>query len=153
MDKYEKEILIQLQREGRMTNVQLAESLGLSESPTIRRVKQLEDRGLITQYVAVLDQRKLGLEVTAYVQVSMEAQPHGSHDAFYDHVNDEDHIIECHAMSGSHDFLLKVVARNMDHFSELCMDGILRYPGVRHVESAFSLKEIKHSRRLPVTTS
>lgn len=150
MDKTEREILRTLQRDGRLTNVQLAERIGLSESPTLRRVRQLEEDGAIQRYVALLDQRRLGLAVTAYVSVRMAKQPDGQHDEFHRSVSEESHIVECHAMSGSFDFLLKVVARDIDHFAELCMQEILTYPGVHQVESAFSLKEIKHSHALPV---
>jgi Lrp/AsnC family leucine-responsive transcriptional regulator len=131
--------------------VELAEQVGLSESPTFRRVRQLEDSEVISGYGALVDQRKLGLEVTAFVQVSMEKQPDSATDAFHERVNAEPHIIECHAMSGSHDYLMKVVAKNIDHFSELCMQRILKFPGVRHVESSFSLSEIKNSRVLPTS--
>jgi Lrp/AsnC family transcriptional regulator, leucine-responsive regulatory protein len=149
LDNVERHILRALQSDGRLSNVELAERVGLSESPCYRRVKQLEQAGLIQGYAAVVDQRRLGLEVTAFVLVSMERQPHAATEAFLARVQAEDHIIECHATSGAHDYLMKVVARNVDHFAELCLQQILRYPGVRHVESSFSLKEIKHSRVLP----
>ena len=149
MDQTEKHILTLLQADGRMSNVELAAKIGLSESPTFRRVRQLEDAGVITGYAAEVNQRLLGLSVTAFVQVTMERQPDSTTEAFHAAVATEDHIIECHAMSGSHDYLMKVVARNIDHFSELCMQRILKFPGVHHVESNFSLKEIKHRRILP----
>jgi len=149
VDQTEKQILALLQADGRMSNVDLAERVGLSESPTFRRVKQLEQTGVITGYAALTDQRRLGLEVTAYVLVTMERQPDSATESFHACVETEDHIMECHAMSGSHDYLMKVVARNIDHFSEICMQRILKFPGVLHVESSFSLKEIKLSRVLP----
>lgn len=149
MDHTEKRILALLQTDGRMSNVDLAERIGLSESPTFRRVRQLERSGVITGYAALVDQRRLGLSVTAFVQVTMERQPDSRIESFHACVAAEDHIIECHAMSGSHDYLMKVVARNIEHFSEICMERILKFPGVQHVESSFSLKTIKQSRALP----
>jgi Lrp/AsnC family transcriptional regulator, leucine-responsive regulatory protein len=149
LDQAERHILRLLQADGRMPNVELAARVGLSESPCFRRVKQLEKAGLIQGYAAVVDQRLLGLEVTAFVLVTMEKQPDAATEAFLDRVREEDHIVECYATSGSHDYLMKVVARNIEHFSELCMQRILKFPGVMHVESSFSLKEIKHSRVLP----
>jgi Lrp/AsnC family leucine-responsive transcriptional regulator len=149
MDQTERQILSLLQQDGRMSNVALAERIGLSESPTFRRVKQLEESGAISGYAAIADQRQLGLEVTAFVQVTMERQPDSATQSFHTRVAEEPHIVECHAMSGSHDYLMKVVARNIDHFSSLCMDRILKFPGVQHVESSFSLKAIKDSRVLP----
>ena len=151
MDGVEKQLLGMLQQNGRLPNVQLAERVGLSESPTFRRVRALEDKGVIQQYVALLDQRKLGLAVTAYVSVRMDKQPDDEHDAFHQSVIAEPHIVECHAMSGSFDFLMKVVATDIDHFSELCMQKILKFKGVSHVESAFSLSVIKHSHALPIS--
>jgi len=149
LDPAERKILRLLQSDGRMPNVELASRVGLSESPCFRRVKRLEEAGVIKGYAAVVDQRRLGLDVTAFVLVTMEKQPDAATEAFLDCVREEEHIVECFATSGSHDYLMKVVARNIDHFSELCMQRILKFPGVMHVESSFSLQEIKHSRVLP----
>ncbi len=149
ISKKEKDILRILQHNGRISNAELAQQVGLSDSPCFRRVKQLESSGLITGYAATVDQRKLGLEVTAFVQVTMENQTEADTEKFIDCVAAEDHIVECFATSGSHDYLMKVVARNIDHFSELTMRRILKYPGVKNVESSFSLQEIKNNRALP----
>ena len=140
LDSTERQILALLQADGRMANVELAEQIGLSESPTFRRTKQLQSSGVIRGFAAIVDQRMLGLDVTAYVQVTMEKQPDTAIDAFLAAVQAEPHIMECYAMSGSYDYLMKVVARSIDHFSELVM---------LHVESSFSLKEIKLSHVLP----
>jgi Lrp/AsnC family transcriptional regulator, leucine-responsive regulatory protein len=149
LDQTERAILRLLQQDGRLSNVALAECIGLSESPCYRRVRQLEQAGVIRGYAAVVDQRRLGLDVTAFVLVTMEKQPDAATQAFLAAVEAEEHIVECYATSGSHDYLMKVVARTIDHFSELCMQRILKFPGVMHVESSFSLKEVKHSRVLP----
>lgn len=149
LDEHERQILRQLQLRGRISNVELAQQVGMSESPCFRRVKQLEEAGIITGYAAIVDQRKLGLLVTAFVQVIMERQNDEQMRAFAECVQAEEHIMECYAMSGGHDFLMKVVARNIDHFSELCMQRILKFPGVKNVETSFNLKEVKHSRVLP----
>jgi Lrp/AsnC family transcriptional regulator, leucine-responsive regulatory protein len=149
LDQSERAILRLLQQDGRLSNVALAERIGLSESPCYRRVRQLEQAGVIRGYAAVVDQRRLGLDVTAFVLVTMEKQPDAATQAFLAAVEAEEHIVECYATSGSHDYLMKVVARTIDHFSELCMQRILKFPGVMHVESSFSLKEVKHSRVLP----
>ena len=153
MDEIEQQILRLLQANGRMTNVELAERIALSESPTFRRVKLLEQSGAIRGYVGLLDQKRLGLQITAYVSVRMAQQPGDEYHGFHRCVAAEPHIVECHAMSGGYDFLMKVVATDMDHFADLCMQHILKYPGVQHVESAFSLKAIKSSHQLPVAGS
>jgi Lrp/AsnC family leucine-responsive transcriptional regulator len=150
LDKAEKEILSTLQIQGRISNVELAERVGISESPCFRRVKALEEARLIEGYGARLNQRALGLQVTAFVQVSLEKQDDSVQLAFLQQVEAEDHIIECHAMSGSHDYLLKVVANNMDHFSALSMQRILKFPGVKNMESNFSLLAVKDGSPLPV---
>jgi Lrp/AsnC family leucine-responsive transcriptional regulator len=148
-DRAEKEILRALQSQGRMSNVDLAERVGLSESPCFRRVKALEEGGVIRGYSAQLDRRALGLQVTAFVLLNLEKQDDRKRKAFLAQVEAEDHIVECHAMSGSHDYLLKVV-RNMDHFSELSMERILKFDGVTNIESNFSLVAVKENVGLPV---
>ena len=150
LDKTEKDILKILQTSGRISNVELAGKVGLSESPCFRRTKQLEENGTISAYTAILDQRQIGLQVTAFIQVSLNKQNEEETVEFLKKVAAEEHIIECHAMSGAYDYLLKVVTRNMDHFSELVMRQILKYPGVQDLESHFSLKENKLSRALPI---
>jgi Lrp/AsnC family leucine-responsive transcriptional regulator len=150
MTEIEEIILAALQENGKTSNAQLSEMVGLSESPTFRRVKQLEESGVIDRYAALLDARQLGLQVTAYVSVRMDRQPDSNWSDFHTQVTDEPHIVECHAMSGAFDFLMKVVARDMDHFSELIMQEILKYPSVAHVESSFSLQAVKQSHKLPI---
>ncbi len=150
LDRVEKEVLRALQQQGRMSNVELAERVGLSESPCYRRVRALEEAGVIEGYSARINQRAIGLQVTAFVLVTLEKQSDRQQQAFMAQVEAEEHIVECYAMSGSHDILLKVVARNMDHFSELSMERILKFPGVKNIESNFSLRAVKENTPLPV---
>ena len=150
LERAERDILQALQKHGRMSNVELAERVGLSESPCFRRVRGLEEAGIISGYSARLNQRELGLQVTAFVQVTLDKQDDKKQRAFLAHVEAEEHIVECHALSGSHDYLLKVVARSMDHFSELSMQRILKFPGVRNIESNFSLLAVKEHGVLPI---
>jgi Lrp/AsnC family transcriptional regulator, leucine-responsive regulatory protein len=150
--RHEADILRTLQLEGRISNVDLAERVGLSESPCYRRVRALEDAGVIQGYSARVNQRSVGLQVTAFVLVTLEKPDDKKKTGFLAHVEAEDHVVECHAMSGSSDFLLKVVARSMDHFSALSMERILRFPGVKNIESNFSLKAIKEYSALPISS-
>lgn len=142
-------ILQELQKDGRLSNVELSQIIGMSESPCFRRVRQLEQAGIISGYAARVDQRKLGLPVTAYVTVSVDKQDEKKRQEFIRRVQQEEHIIECHATSGSSDFLLKIVAHSIDHFSEISMRGILKWPGVRNMESQFSLEVVKAGAPLP----
>jgi len=153
LDKSEQKILRLLQEQGRISNVELAAQVGLSESPCFRRVRALEEMGIVTGYGARLDQRALGLQVTAFVLVTLDKQDERKQREFLTQVEAEDHIVECHATSGSHDYLLKVVARSMDHFSELAMQRILKFAGVRNIESNFSLMAVKEHGALPVPSS
>ena len=150
LDRAERQILSILQAEGRISNVELALRVGLSESPCFRRVKRLEESGLIEGYTARVDRRALGLQVTAFVQITMDKHNDDQREEFLACVEAEEHIVECHAMSGSYDFLLKVLAYSMDHFSELSMRRILKFPGVSNMESHFSLMAIKQDSALPV---
>lgn len=150
LDRAEKDILRLLQREGRLTNVEIANRVGLSESPCLRRIKALEQAGVIDFYCARLNQRLLGLQVTAFVLVSLEKQDEKKRRDFLQQVDSEDYIVECHAMTGAYDYLMKVVATSMDHFSDLCMNRILHFAGVTNIESQFSLQVVKENSGLPV---
>lgn len=153
LDRTECEILRILQKEGRISIVELASRVSLSESPTFRRVKTLEQAGVISSYSAQLDQRKVGLQVTAFVQIILEKGDAAKLRTFLAQVEAEDYIVECHGMSGSCDYLLKVVATSMDHFSELCMQRILNFAGVKNIESQFSRWAVKQGTPLPVAGS
>ncbi len=150
LDRLDRRLLALLQGNGRMANAEIAPEAGLSESSSHRRIKRLERNRVIQGYAAVVDGRALGLTVTAFVLVTLEKQLDTRTEDFHARVRDEPHIVECHAMSGTHDYILKMVARDIDHFSELVMQGVLKYPSVTHVESSFSLAEIKRSRALPL---
>ena len=153
LDKPNRVILRELQRDGRISNVELAGRAGISESPCFRRVRQLESAGLITGYTARLDQRKLGLPVTAFLQVSIDKHDDQIRREFLQRIREEEHVVECHAMTGASDYLLKIVASSIDHFSELSMNGILTWPGVRNIESQFSLAAVKQTTVLPIDMS
>jgi Lrp/AsnC family leucine-responsive transcriptional regulator len=149
-DRQEMEILNALQENGRISNVQLASRVGMSESPCLRRVRALEEAGVIRGYSARLDRRRLGLDMLAFVQVSIEQREDAAANSFLTAVQQEPQIIECYAMSGSHDYLLKVIARNMDEIADLTMRRILRWPGVQHVSSNFVMDELKSGTSLPL---
>jgi len=150
LDSIDWKILDRLQQDARIANVDLARAVNLSPSPCLNRVRQLEAGGVVSRYVTLLDPLKLGLTVSVFIQVSLEKQDDRKQRDFLACVEAEEHIVECHAMSGSHDYLLKVVARSMDHFSDLSMNRILKFPGVKDIESNFSLMAIKESSALPV---
>ena len=143
LDTTDRKILAELQANGRISNTELARKIGLSESPCLRRVRNLEASGLIAGYSALLDHRKLDLEIVAYVQVNLDQRSEADTNAFVKAVTNAPWIVECVAISGTHDYLLKVAARNIDHFGELTMKKLLRFPGVTDVTSNLVLASIK----------
>ena len=146
----EKRMLAVLQSEGRISNVDLAKKAGLSESPCLRRLKQLEESGIIKSYAALLDAKKLGFDVTAFIQLSMDQRSEETRGKFMAAVDQEPLIIECYAVSGGYDYLLKVIASDLDDFSDFVMNRLLQYPGVKDMSSGFVLKEVKASTALPL---
>lgn len=143
LDLTDRKILTELQADGRISNTELSRKVGLSESPCLRRVRKLEEDGVITGYSTLLDRRKLGLEIVAYVQVNLDQRSEADTNAFVQAVRKVPWIVECVAISGTHDYLLKVAARNIDHFGELTMKKLLRFPGVTDVTSNLVLASIK----------
>ncbi len=143
LDTTDQKILTELQANGRISNTELSRKIGLSESPCLRRVRKLEDDGVIAGYAALLDHRKLGIEMIAYVQVNLDQRSEADTNAFVKAVRKAPWIVECVAISGTHDYLLKIAAKNIDHFGELTMKKLLRFPGVTDVTSNLVLASIK----------
>lgn len=143
-------ILRVLQEEGGLTNVELADRIGLSPSPCLRRVKHLENQGLISGYVALLDRRKLGLDVLAFVEVQVERHSDAVAAAFRDAVTKDPAVVSCHTMAGAFDYLLKVVAPNLDAYADFAMNRLLKMPGVKDVRSSFALETLKDTTALPL---
>ena len=148
LDSIDRRILTRLQHEGRLTNVELATQIGLSASPCLRRVKQLESSGVIAGYAARLDRRKLGLDILAFIEVQMER--HSNVDAFREAVRAETSVVACYAMTGAYDFLLSVVTSSLDDFAAFTMQRLLRMPGVKDVRSSFVLEAVKDGSTLPL---
>ncbi|QIB66794.1 Lrp/AsnC family transcriptional regulator [Kineobactrum salinum] len=146
----ERRILDVLQRDGRISNVLLAEAAGISESPCLRKTRALEESGIIEGYKAVLSPRKIGLNVSAYILVNLDQRSETITNEFFDALQGEPRVTECVALTGSHDLLLKVVARDIDDLAELTMGGILSFDSVKDISSCIVLKAIKPPAPLPV---
>lgn len=142
-----------LQDDGRMTNAKLAESLGMSETPCWRRLKRLEENGIIEGYQANLNRRKLGLGVMAFVQLRCSEHDQVATAEFQRLVQTTPNILACHNTTGADDFLLIVVAKDLDDYSVFVDSTLRRLPGVTSIRSNLSLKEVKASSRLPVTSA
>lgn len=150
LDKTDLKILAELQLNGRLTNVELAYNVNLSPSPCLRRLKQLEESGVISQYVALLDPAKIGLGLQAFVRVTLEKQANTHNQAFVEAVQRWPEVINCFAMTGEMDYLLQVYFEDMEHFSRFVMNELLQQKGVQDVKSSFVLKEFKRTTALPL---
>jgi Lrp/AsnC family leucine-responsive transcriptional regulator len=149
LDRTDLKILHALQENGRLSNLELAEAVNLSPSPTLRRLKRLEQAGVIARYVALLEPAQVGLGLEAYVRVMLDKRER--HFAtFAQAVQHWPEVVSCHAMAGEMDYLLRVVFEDLAHFSRFVMDTLLQHPGVVDVKSSFVLQVIKHTTALPL---
>lgn len=142
-------ILEELQKQGRISNVELARKVNLSESPCLRKTRALEASGVIKGYRAVVDQKKIGYGISAYIMVNLDQRSETDTTAFFDSVQREPRIIECVAVTGSNDLVLKVVAKDIEDLGKLTMEGILRHPSVKDIASSVVIKKIKPFSGLP----
>jgi Lrp/AsnC family leucine-responsive transcriptional regulator len=158
LDKTDRKILAILQADGRLTNQEIADRVNLSPSPCLRRIKRLEETGVIRQYVALLAPERIGLGLLAYVNVRLEKHSDapgagGSRSPRADFaaaVENWPEVVACYAMTGEMDYLLRVHVEDMEHFSNFMMDTLLRHPAVLDVKSSFALKRIKDTTALPL---
>jgi len=163
LDKTDRKILEILQSDGRLSNQDVAERVNLSPSPCLRRIKRLEEAGVIRQYVALLDPDKIGLGLLAYVNVRLEKhsevasttrQPGlpatSPRNDFAVSVGTWPEVVACYAMTGDMDFLLRVHVEYMDHFSRFMMGTLLKHPAVLDVKSSFALQRIKETTAMPL---
>lgn len=152
LDRYDRRILEELQRDGRISNQELAERIGLSPSPCLRRVRTLEEMGLITGYRAMLDANKLGLSLMALIHISMDRHTPERFANFEEKVAALPEVLECLLVTGQDaDYQLKVVVRDMDAFQALLLEKITRIEGVSGVHSSFVLRRVVDKTALPVT--
>ena len=153
LDRYDWQILQVLQREDRISNQDLADRIGLSPSPCLRRVRTLEESGLITGYRALLDARKLGLSLMALIHISMDQHTPERFSTFDARIAEIPELLECLLITGQDaDYQLKVVVRDMDAYQELLLDRITRIPGVTGVHSSFVLRQVVDKTALPLPT-
>ena len=151
LDKLDKRILRELQNNGSITNLELAETVGLSPSPCARRVKQLEDSGIIDRQVILLNASKLNLKLTALIQISMDRHTPDRFEIFEKKIMSYPEVIECILITGqSADYQLKVVVPDMESYQEFLLNKITRIEGVTDVHSSFMLREVINSTELPL---
>lgn len=150
LDRIDREILMAVQADGRVTNASLAESVGLSETPCARRLKRLEADGFIEGYRATLSRKRLQLGLMAFTQIRFGMHDRELSDRFEREVQAIPRIVACHNVTGSADYMLTVVARDLDDYGVFVRDVLRTLPGVTAVESVLSLREVKRHGGLPL---
>jgi DNA-binding Lrp family transcriptional regulator len=150
LDDIDRRILTALQENARVSNVELAEKVGVSPSPCWRRVRDLEQKQVISRYVTLLNPASIGLPVSVFVQVSLERQVEHALEEFERAVTGWPEVMECYLMTGDADYLLRVVAADLDAYHRFLVDHVTRVPGVSSIKSSFALKQVKYRTALPL---
>ena len=150
LDRIDRRILDALQLEGRLSNVALAERVHLSPSPCLRRVKALEDDGVISGYRAMIDREAIGLGLTVFVEIKVEGHSKRLAGALEDAVASMPEVVSCHLVSGAADFLLEVVVPDLRSYERLLLEKLLGLPGVQDVRSNFAIRTMKPPSPLPL---
>ncbi|WP_087459728.1 Lrp/AsnC family transcriptional regulator [Oleiphilus messinensis] len=152
LDKLDRRILSVLQKNGNISNLELAEKVGLSPSPCSRRVKQLEDNGIISRYVTLLDPAKLDLKLTAIIQISMDRHTPDRFENFEAELESYPEVMSCSLITGqAADYLVEVLVPDMEHYQEFLLGRLTRIPGVTGVHSSFVLRKIIDRTEIPLT--
>jgi len=150
MDRTDVRILEQLQRDGRLSHVELAERVGLSPTPCTRRVRRLEQAGIIRGYAAILDPKRVGQNVAAYIQIKLERHTDDVIERFRRTLDVRPEVVAAHAMTGEMDFLLQVVVPDLDALGRFTLHQLLKLQGVRDVRSSLVLETLKTSAPVPI---
>jgi len=150
LDEVDMKILVHLQSDASISNAELAKQIGLSPSACLGRTKRLKQSGVIKQYVTLVDERQVGLHVITYVFVSLTPHDRQTTEAFLDHVREIPNIMECHNISGVHDYLLKIIATSIKDYRDFIIDTLIEVPGVDKVETSVVLSTEKLIHQLPM---
>lgn len=150
LDAIDRKILAQLQDDARIANIALADAVGLSPAPCLRRVRALEEQGVIRKHVTLVDPAAVGLAVSVFVHVSLERQIEPSLKRFEAVILTRPEVMECYLMTGDADYLLRVVCADLGAYERFLLDHLTQVPGVASIRSSFALKQVKYSTALPV---
>ena len=150
MDQTDKRILKALQQNGKLQNNELAQVIGLSPSPCLRRVKQLEDDGIIEKYVALVDPAKVNLGLTVFARIWLKSQDAETVDQFVDAIQDMPEVVECQLMAGDCDFFLCIVVADLDAYRQFQIHHLNKISGLQNVKTEISLQKIKQTTELPL---
>lgn len=150
LDEADRKILSFLQKDGRVSLAELSTHVGLSPSPCLRRVRMLEKEGIISRYVAVLDQKKVGLPVSVFVSVKLDRQRKDALEMFSKAIGRWPEVLECYLMTGPRDYLLRVVVADIAAYEAFLKEKLTRLEAVASIESSFALEQVKYTNVLPV---
>ena len=151
LDRLDIKILAALQQDGSLSNQSLSEKIGLSASPCSRRVKHLEDLGVIENRVVLLDRKKLGLDITVIIQIGMDRHTTERFDVFEEQISQFDEVVECYLITGQDaDYMLKVLVPDMEAYQNFLLNNITQIPGVSSVHSSFVMRRVVDSNALPL---
>jgi|TARA_B100001057_G_scaffold472681_1_gene536207 DNA-binding Lrp family transcriptional regulator len=153
IDAIDKKILRTLQKNAKITNAKLSKEIGLSPAPTLERVRKLESKGIISGYHAKLDKSKIGLGVSTYVMVSLKGHNKKNLDSFIEKISDVDNIVECHHITGSGDFILKVVAKDIESYQKLMLEKVSEIEVTDSLQSMVILSTFKDNKQMPLLDS
>ncbi len=150
LDPFEKKILRELQADASLTTAELAERVGLSATPCWRRINRLEQEGYIRARVALVDRRKVGLNAHIFAQVKLNAHGRANLDEFGAAIQGFPEVLDCFVLMGSTDFMLRIVAKDIDAYEKFFFDRLSKLPGVQEINSTVALSEIKSTSALPI---
>ena len=150
LDAIDRRILEVLQRNARIANTDLADEVGLTPAPCLRRVKRLEELGVIAGYTAVLDHKRVGLGLTVFVTVTLDRQTKRTYDDFAAKMRSAPEVLECYLILGERDFLLKIVVADLEAYQRFYLEVLTLAPGVRNINSIIAVNEEKRTTALPI---
>lgn len=150
IDDIDRRIIAALQSNGKITAQALADTVGLSPSPCARRVRILEEAGVIKGYAAVIDQKKVGLPISAFASVKLERQREEDLERFEKAVTRWPEVVDCYLMTGQRDYLMRIVARDLEAYEAFLKEKLTRLDGVSSIETSFALGQVKRSEKLPL---
>jgi Lrp/AsnC family leucine-responsive transcriptional regulator len=150
LDATDWKILARLQQDARLSNVELARAVNLSPSPCLARVRRLEEGGLISRYVTLLDALALGLTVSVFIQVRLERQVEKALELFEHAIAERPEVMECYLMTGDSDYMLRVMVADVQALERFIVDFLAKIPGVGNLKSSFALKQVKYKTALPL---
>ncbi len=150
MDNLDKKIIFELQKNGRLSNFEIAEKVGLSPSPCLRRIKNLEKNKVISGYTAIVDEELFGFPVTAFVSVRLENQTDGTLKKFEEGISSLVEVVDCWLVTGNRDYLLRVVAENLKTYEKFMREELTKIKGIASIETNFALGSVKTKQPLPI---